>query len=445
VLAKALHVKAWFLVTVCLGLCAVLGGIILVGESRSAGDSGESGFGFEDGDRIVFIGDSITRQCLFTQYLESYCYARYPERRLHFRNAGVGGDRTANVLERFDDDIASFEPDHAFVLMGMNDGGLRDFDSAFFEKYRKGMGRLMDRLEAMDVRVIAISPTMFDLQSAKATREARGEEWNPDADRYNAVLAYYGAWLREECARRGHAFVDVHGPLNEETFRGREEDGAYTLIGDGVHPDAAGHEVIVDAILEQMGERRGAGALVLARRGEAWEAVGGRQGLVRLETEERMPVFVYRAEGLPSRWDGDRSDRLIISGLAPGRYELRIDGDLAGVWDATQLGQGIGLGTQPGTPPYVQAQQVIGLNAQRNKEVIKRLRDAWYEVKVKWYEFEESPGAFEDWFSGKRTELVDLELLADEFVEKIYAANPPKAHEYRLRRLEGGSESKEHH
>ena len=33
----------------------------------------------QDGDTLVFLGDSITHQCLYTQYVEDYYYTRYPK------------------------------------------------------------------------------------------------------------------------------------------------------------------------------------------------------------------------------------------------------------------------------------------------------------------------------------------------------------------------------
>ena len=44
----------------------------------------------KDGDTFVFLGDSITHQCLYTQYVEDYFYTRMPKVRIHFHNAGVG-------------------------------------------------------------------------------------------------------------------------------------------------------------------------------------------------------------------------------------------------------------------------------------------------------------------------------------------------------------------
>ena len=45
----------------------------------------------QDGDSIVFLGDSITHQRLYTQYVEDFFYTRYPSMRFKTHNAGVGG------------------------------------------------------------------------------------------------------------------------------------------------------------------------------------------------------------------------------------------------------------------------------------------------------------------------------------------------------------------
>jgi lysophospholipase L1-like esterase len=86
----------------------------------------------EDGDTMVFLGDSITHQCLYTQYVENFFHTRYPERRIHFHNAGVSGDRAADALARFDDDVAAFQPKYVTILLGMNDGSYEDYQPDTF-------------------------------------------------------------------------------------------------------------------------------------------------------------------------------------------------------------------------------------------------------------------------------------------------------------------------
>ena len=52
-----------------------------------------------DGDTLVFLGDSITHQCLYTQYVEDFFYTRFPKTRIRFHNAGVGGAKAWDALK----------------------------------------------------------------------------------------------------------------------------------------------------------------------------------------------------------------------------------------------------------------------------------------------------------------------------------------------------------
>jgi lysophospholipase L1-like esterase len=78
--------------------------------------------GIEKNDTFIFLGDSITFGCGWTQHVENYFYTRFPETRIRFVNAAVGGDRSWTVEERFDQSIAPLRPRFATIMLGMNDG-----------------------------------------------------------------------------------------------------------------------------------------------------------------------------------------------------------------------------------------------------------------------------------------------------------------------------------
>ena len=52
----------------------------------------EDAFFFKDGDRVVMIGDSITEQHLYSNYVEMWTVTRFPSWKITFRNVGIGGD-----------------------------------------------------------------------------------------------------------------------------------------------------------------------------------------------------------------------------------------------------------------------------------------------------------------------------------------------------------------
>ena len=50
-------------------------------------------FPLKDGDTVVFYGDSITDQRLYTTFTESYVITRFPTLNVAFTHSGWGGDR----------------------------------------------------------------------------------------------------------------------------------------------------------------------------------------------------------------------------------------------------------------------------------------------------------------------------------------------------------------
>jgi hypothetical protein len=80
----------------------------------SSAASGQK-FALSDGDTVVFYGDSITAQRLYTRFAEEFVLTRYPNLEVHFVNAGVPGDSSyggyAGVMkERVQRDVAPFHP-----------------------------------------------------------------------------------------------------------------------------------------------------------------------------------------------------------------------------------------------------------------------------------------------------------------------------------------------
>jgi len=69
-----------------------------------------------------------------TQSTTLFLHTRYPERRIHFYNAGVSGDKAGDALARFEGDVALQKPKYVSVLLGMNDGIYRHFDREAFRR-----------------------------------------------------------------------------------------------------------------------------------------------------------------------------------------------------------------------------------------------------------------------------------------------------------------------
>ena len=409
------------------------------------------------GDTVVFLGDSITHQALYTQYVEDYFYTRYPKTRIHFHNAGVGGDRASNALERFDADVASFKPKYVTVLLGMNDGSYRGYEQPIFDTYQKDMNTLLDRIAEIGATAIPMTPTMHDARAARAFNKAA----EPRDTYYNGVLALYGAWLREQAQVRGLGFVDMYSPLNNLTLEQRRKDPKWTMIKDAVHPGAVGQAVMAAAVINDMVPKTPVSQITIDdENGQPKTVVRGGKLTDLQRAETGALSFAFEAKALPWVLPSDAtegyqlgglgrkfsSEKLTIRNLKEGNYELRIDDQVVGTYDDDQLASGVELQGNSKTPQYQQALQVAMLNKRRNDEAMRPLRDQWVQLKGRRSQlnraqqsnapdYEAKKQAFDAWYAGFDKAVSELIAKANTIEEEIYQVNQPKVRKYELVRL----------
>src|SRR5216117_4464636 len=91
--------------------------------------SAQSGFHLKNGDCVVFYGDSITDQRLYTTFVESYVVTRWPDWKIDFIHSGWGGDRVTGggggpIDRRLQRDVIAYKPTVVTIMLGMNDAGV---------------------------------------------------------------------------------------------------------------------------------------------------------------------------------------------------------------------------------------------------------------------------------------------------------------------------------
>src|SRR5687767_14923630 len=136
----------------------------------------QSDFHLKDGDRVVFYGDSITDQRLYTTFVETYTVTRFPDRNITFVHSGWGGDRVTGgaggpIDLRLQRDVLAYRPTVMTVMLGMNDASYRAFDPAIFNTYSTGYRRIVETVKKAlpGVRLTLIQPSPFDDVTRAAT------------------------------------------------------------------------------------------------------------------------------------------------------------------------------------------------------------------------------------------------------------------------------------
>lgn len=408
-----------------------------------------------DGDAVVFLGDSITHQCLYTQYIEDYFYTRQPKTRLHFYNAGVNADFAVDAAMRFDDDVTPFKPKYVTLLFGMNDGAYRPFDQEKFNGYQQSLNELMDRTKSLGATPILMTPTMFDGRAGRMKNPDPGQE--PRNIYYNGVLALYGAWLREQAEARGFGFVDLYGPLNSITTRQRKLDPKWNMISDAIHPDVPGQCIMAGAIIRDMVKPSVVSEIEIAATNGQWSApVANNAAVSNLKQAGEALTFTVAANALPWVLPDDTVDgiklgnlhelnreKLTVRGLRPGNYALKIDGKLVGQWDAAAWSDGIELQANKKTPQYQQAAKVAQLNQQKNDTLIRPLRTEFQTYKGKRQDlakatYEKDPrldtlkAQLEESHKMLLAKAKEMLAKAKAIEDQIYTVNQPKPHHYEI-------------
>src|ERR1700761_4351866 len=126
---------------------------------------------FKAGDRVAFVGNSITDGGHYHSYIWLYYMTHFPNMRITCYNAGIGGDAVNQIYDRFDDDVFGKKPNVLTLTWGMNDSGYfewfkkdaQDFMDKRMEGTFKTYGMLEDKLiKRTDIRKIIILGSPYD-------------------------------------------------------------------------------------------------------------------------------------------------------------------------------------------------------------------------------------------------------------------------------------------
>ena len=343
-----------------LRFCAVA--MLVCGSlSASAAD-----FFFKDGDVVVMIGDSITEQHLYSNYVEMWTVTRFPNWKLTFRNVGIGGDRSGGGNSRFARDVLLHKPTAMTVDFGMNDGSYRAFEEGTFKPYMDGLQGMANQAKAANIRVAWATPQPLDTADQGPTALTG----------YNQTLEKFSDGVKVIADKNDGLFVDQFHPYLAALDRARGKGPKYDRItaGDAVHPGPPGQALMAASILNGLSfpslvssaEIDAAGGKVVAAKNCTIENVAQKEGgLSFSRLDAALPFFPVEALSIVAHAPilEDLNDyRLKVTGLAAGKYEVRIGGKKIADVTAEQLAAGANLAAGALTDGPI-ADQVKGVNA----------------------------------------------------------------------------------
>ncbi|ANI89651.1 hypothetical protein A9P82_10345 [Arachidicoccus ginsenosidimutans] len=436
---------------------------------------------FKTGDRVAFVGNSITHGGHYHSYVWLYYMTHFPDRKIQVFNCGIGGDVAGQMYNRLDSDVFTKKPTVIFLTFGMNDAGYYEYlqpDSVeqaakkvakSYEDYKKIEKRFQNYTQAK--KVIMSSPP-FDETAKLKSQNFPGK---------NKAMLRIDSFQQASAEQNHWGFIDLNRPMTAINEREQKRDSSFTLEGSGrIHPDEDGHLVMASLILKKQG---------LAGKDVANINIDAKAGKIskeenctisQLNVSPKALKFSYLAKSLPfpvdtivRGWDETKpasaalsvipfmkefdNELLAVNNLPEANYVLKIDGQKIGEWPADALAKGINLAEQKNTPEYQQALEVMELNEER-WEIERKFRDyLWVEysfLQDKGMLFHDDIAALDTVSEGAKTNpFVRGNLNAfvaghyknvreiwqnqmNQLVDKIYAINKPVTHEIELEAIQ---------
>lgn len=200
--------------------------------------AGAAGIAVRSGQRIAFLGDSITAY----GWQHTAGYVRLVVNGLADNGiavtaipAGVPGNTSKDMAARLNTDVLAAKPDWMTLSCGVNDVW-RGTDGVPLEQYKANITSIIDRDQAAGIKVMVLTSTPITEDVSNA---------------FNATLASYNAFLRDIAGRKSCLFADTNAGITEGLKAKTTRDFFLTI--DGVHMNPRGDMIMASGILKAFG------------------------------------------------------------------------------------------------------------------------------------------------------------------------------------------------
>ena len=333
---------------------------------------------FKDGDRVCFIGNSITNNGQFHNFIALYYATRFPAEKIQFFNCGISGDAAGNVIKRMDKDVLVNKPTWSLIKLGMNDvsrglynpfadtiQGIQEKRIAAVNNYKEKLEIIINTLLKNNSKVVLQKPSIYDQTGALKAENHFG---------VNDALKECCRCIDELAAKYNLSTVDYWTILNNVNHIVQKNDSTATIIGsDRVHPGTPGHFIMAYQFLKST-LTPGPVTNITVNVSNAQNSCNnceikddetGRTHVIFSCKDESIP-FPVKEEALQALTYVPFTDEfnrhiLQVSRLKKGNYDLLIDSMPAGRFTSKQLKNGVNLALLKQIPQYKQSEKLLSL------------------------------------------------------------------------------------
>lgn len=197
------------------------------------------------GDRIVFLGDSITAGGAgpkgYISVMRQVLEAKHPDLGLELIGAGISGNKVPDLQRRVEKDVIAKKPTIVVIYIGINDVWHGEKDPARGtdpERFAAGLKEVIGKITTAGARVILCTPTVI------GEKKNGGNKLDAQLDQYSDISRKLAGELDLQLCDLRKAFVDHLKDNNPEDA----EKGI--LTPDRVHLNEAGNKFVAGTMLK---------------------------------------------------------------------------------------------------------------------------------------------------------------------------------------------------
>jgi lysophospholipase L1-like esterase len=200
------------------------------------------------GERIIFLGDSITQQGVeptgYVTLIRNELSARHPDLGIEFLGAGISGNKVTDLQNRLSKDVIEKKPTIVVIYIGINDvwhWTMPNHQGSTKEQFEGGLREIIARIQYSGAEVVLCTPSIIG--ERRDSTNAQDSTLNAYCEISRRVAKSLGTRM---CDLR-HAFIGYLSQHNPEN----KEKGILTV--DGVHLNGEGNKLVANELLRFLG------------------------------------------------------------------------------------------------------------------------------------------------------------------------------------------------
>lgn len=202
----------------------------------------------KQGDRIVFLGDSITHGGVgpkgYVTLVKNALAEKHKDLEIEVIGAGISGNKVPDLQRRVDKDVIAKKPTVVVIYIGINDVWHGEKDPArgtSKEAFAAGLKEVIGKCQAAGARVVLCTPSVI------GEKKDGANSLDAKLDEYSEVSRGLAKELKLTLCDLRKEFLDHLKAKNSENA----ERGL--LTSDRVHLNEAGNKFVAEAMLKALG------------------------------------------------------------------------------------------------------------------------------------------------------------------------------------------------